>query len=234
MDLFSILYLSPFFIYLYWIFFFVKDDFTLLRKNVSADQLFSLSIIGIFVLFFFARLGFVILNPKIIYANPLVFLAFPYYPGFSRAFGIIGIYLHIVFYTKKKKLPFLRIFDIVVAALGQAIWITAFLDFLKEMIRLHGPKPVEYRFLISGFIFLLWSLAISYMYTANKLRDGSIGYIGLAGNAFIFVCSDAIANIFFLHKSVFSAENIIMCLLFVVFTMMFVKNERFYKSKVKS
>src|SRR5579864_8079481 len=126
MDIFPFLYIIPFFVYLYWIFFFVKDDFTLLRKNVSADQLFSLSILGIFVLFFFSRLGFVIFNPNIIYANPLVFLSFPYYPGFSQASGIIGIYAHVLLYTKRKKLPFLRILDIIVSSLVQAMWVGAF------------------------------------------------------------------------------------------------------------
>jgi len=222
MDIFPILYLIPFFIYLYWIFFFVKDDFTLLRKNVSADQLFSLSIFGIFTLFFFSRLGYVFFNPKIIYLNPLIFLAFPYYPGFSQASGILGIYLHIAAYSKKKKLPFLRIFDIVVSSLGLAMWISVFLDFLTELIIRHTHYI---NFLFSGFTLLIWAVFIAYMHTKNKFHDGSVGYIGLAGISFILLVSNAISNIFFVHHNILVPENVFLLLLFLFFSGMFWRNE---------
>src|SRR5579885_266856 len=100
-------------IFLYCLFVFAKDDFLLLRKNITLEQLFNVAIIGFLISLFTARVGYVLehLHPR--YLDPLVFIIFPYFPGLSPAGGILGGSLFLWISAKKKKIPLGRFADIV-------------------------------------------------------------------------------------------------------------------------
>ncbi len=99
-------------LFLYWIFVLAKDDFILLRKNVTLEHLFNLTFLTLIIGILYARVFYVLghLNPK--YLDPLVLILFPYFPGLSLAGSLIGGISFIAFRSIKRKIPFGRIFDI--------------------------------------------------------------------------------------------------------------------------
>ena len=89
----------------------VRDDFLILRKNVSLEDIFNIAFTSSILVFFSSRLLYIFENPSPVYLNPLVFLAVFYYPGFSLTGGIVGGALFIIWYVKRKKFPGKRILD---------------------------------------------------------------------------------------------------------------------------
>ena len=105
-------------IFFYVLHYFVRDDFIILRKNTSAEQVFNMIFLAFIFAFILSRLLFIVQNQNPVYLNPLVFLAFPYFPGFSLTGGLLGGALFSVWYTRRKKFPGKRIFDFISLSLA--------------------------------------------------------------------------------------------------------------------
>lgn len=90
-----------------------KEDHIFIRKGITPEHVFNYAFIaGIFGLFI-ARLMFVITNFSPQFLNPLVFLAFPRFPGLSLAGGVLGGFLGLllVSLSRSRKLPLGRMAD---------------------------------------------------------------------------------------------------------------------------
>lgn len=89
-----------------------REDWVLMRKNVTLEQLFNIAILTCLCGLFFARIFYIMFNPSWHYLNLLVFFLFPYFPGLSLSGGIIGALLFLLYYSKLKKFPFERVADL--------------------------------------------------------------------------------------------------------------------------
>lgn len=89
-----------------------REDFVLMRRNVSLEDLFNLAFIVFFSGLFFSRLFYVILNFAPGFLNPLVFFLVPYFPGMSFIGGLIGGLVALIYFSRRKKWPTKRIFDL--------------------------------------------------------------------------------------------------------------------------
>lgn len=110
---FFLLFLSlSFVLFLFCLHIFGKDDFILLRKNISLETLFNLAFIAAGIGLFSARVVYVAEHPSSTYLNPLVFFIFPYFPGLSLVGGICGSLVYLYLYCKQQKYPVGRVLDI--------------------------------------------------------------------------------------------------------------------------
>lgn len=160
--------------FLYSVFVFTKDNFVLLRKNVTLEQLFNIAFSNFFFSIFCARIVYILEHLSINYLNPLVFLLFPYFPGLSFAGGIAGCIFFLWYSTKKKKLPFLNIFDIFSLSLFLSIPIGMLLITLGNFIIL---RRVSYVFIWSSLAEFILLASMSLLFTKNKFKDGSLGFL---------------------------------------------------------
>lgn len=88
-----------------------NDDYVLVKKNISLEEIFNCAFVYGLVSLLFARFFYVIFNPSPVLLSPLGFLVFPYYPGLSLVGGFIGGSIALFIYGKRKKFPMGRVFD---------------------------------------------------------------------------------------------------------------------------
>lgn len=178
-----LLTLFCFFIFLFFVYFLAKDDFVIIRKDISLDRVFSLAILtGLFSLFF-ARLAFAVLNLHSDFINPLVFLAIPYYPGLLFMGGVAGGALFVYIYSIIKKVQVGRLFDLFTMAFIGVLPIGLFFN----LFLVHGKDfKVNGIMLISSvFICVFFSKLIFPFSTKGEIKDGSLGFIFLLILSFI-------------------------------------------------
>ena len=156
-------------IFLYVIHYFAHDDFVILKKNVSMEQIFNVVFITLAFVFFISRLFFIILNLRSSYLNPIVFLAFPYFPGFSLTGAVVGGSAFLLWYLKKKRFPVKRILDFFSTSLLTVIPVYLFLNVLIYRKFLIGPILEGIFFTLLLIIFYTFILP---KYFAGKIKDG--------------------------------------------------------------
>ncbi len=226
MDHFLIIFLLlGFFIFLFSLFALSREDFLLLRKNISLDELFSFTFLIFLISLFCSRLTFVVENFKLNYLHPLIFFIFPYFPGLSLSGGIISGVLFFYFVLKRKKYPIERIFDIFSISFIIAFSIQLLLLFLVNLIFRH------FTFLIFSFIFLLILIPIFiWIFENNKLKDGSVGYLAIGSSILAFMIGYFIQNI---KLSIINSKiEIILSLLIFIFSIGgFIKQEYLSKKR---
>lgn len=94
-----------------------SDDYVLIKKNISLEDVFNAAFICSAVALLFARVFYVASNFSPNFLNPLVFLIFPYFPGLSLLGGLLGGGFSLYLYGQKKKFPVKRVFDFFTVAL---------------------------------------------------------------------------------------------------------------------
>ncbi len=93
------------------------DDYVLIKKNISLEEIFNAAFACGLVALFFSRLFYVMLHPSAVFLNPLGFFLFPYFPGLSLVGGVIGAAISLFVYSRRKKFPISRVFDFFTIAL---------------------------------------------------------------------------------------------------------------------
>ena len=159
------------FVFLYVLHYYVRDDFIILRKNVSVEDIFNMAFFSFIFVFIFSRSFYVLGNPSPIFLNPLVFLAFPYYPGFSLTGGIFGGAVFLIWYVRRKKFPGKRMFDFFSVS---ALWGIAIYLLLSIIIF----RKFSLDSLIEGISFaallVIFSAVFLPKYLSGKIKDGFI------------------------------------------------------------
>jgi prolipoprotein diacylglyceryltransferase len=163
------------------VFFFVlyrlgRDDYVLIRKNVSMEQLFDVGFLALIVGVLFARSLFVFLYPS---DQENIFLKFfaPTVANLSLTGVVVGGWIWTYLVGKYKKYPLGRIFDF----LCLAFLIVLPLGFLGNLIFL---KKTE--MLINGILGLVY-LILAFIFAkllyprlmSAKLREGSLSTLFL-------------------------------------------------------
>lgn len=111
MQIFFIVLIIGLVLFLFRLYHLGNDDYVLVKKNVSLEQVFNCALFCSFVALLFARAFYVVFNPLPIYLNILGFVLFPYFPGLSLVGGLLGGAGALYFYARRNKFPLGRIFD---------------------------------------------------------------------------------------------------------------------------
>ena len=111
MQFFILVLLVCFVFFLYAVYVLAHDDFVLMRKDISAEQVFNVAFLTAFFALFSARFFYVLIYPKKIFTTFLGFILFPYFPGLSLVGGILGGIIFLYLYCSNRRLPVGRFFD---------------------------------------------------------------------------------------------------------------------------
>lgn len=198
-----------------------KNDFVLLRKNVSLHELFDTAILSLMFGLFIARVFYIIDVQNFSLFNPFRFFHLIKLPGLSLYGFFVGIIPLMYYLLRKKKVTF-RIYDIFFISL-LPIFIVSL---VTRPYSLFLPDYVVRIILFFVGVVLLWVLVKFYQnYT---LRDGSIALI-----IFMLVSLDLFLYEFTIdHASLLlslTLSQILAVVLFVISLGLFVKNQHFFK-----
>lgn len=104
-----LIFVPVFFIFLYALYSLAKDDYVLIRKNISTENLFDIAFLVGVGSIIISRLVYFLLHPI---SNQNIFLLiFSLKGGFSLLGGFLGGVLLLYFIAKYQKIPLGRLFD---------------------------------------------------------------------------------------------------------------------------
>lgn len=210
-----------FFLYLYVLYYLTKDDFVIVRKDVSMEKVFNLTFLTSIVALFFSRLFYVLFNPSPAILTPLGFLAFPYFPGLSLIGGIIGASIFIYFYAKYRKLPAGKLFDLFCVSFASVLPV----GFLITFIILLGKTSILFNALFASslLLFFVFTKLILSFSSKGEIRDGSLGLIFVAIISFLYFIESLFINI--KTFSFISLENITLLIALFASIVLLLNNE---------
>ncbi len=173
MNILSFFLIFHLLVFLFCLYVLVQDDFVLLRKNVSMEQAFNLAFLVIFIGFLTARIVYITLHFNPSFLNPIVFFAFPYYPGLSLIGEVAGGSLFLFLYARYRKYPVARLFDF----FSFSFFCALSFGYLNTI--LFEKKPLQsWDFLLSLsylVVFILFSIIFLPLQRRGALKDGNLG-----------------------------------------------------------
>jgi hypothetical protein len=190
------------------------------------ERIFNIIFIASLISLFAARLFYAFSNTKI-FANPLIFILFPYFPGLSLLGGIFGVggYLLFLKIRKENALPVARISDFFSIAflISLPVGFLGALLFSKNTLMLK-PGALAVAYLIQFIIFIRYFLP---RLLNGKFKEGTITYLFLI----FFSVTSLISNVFpkfNIHGYLANYENIILLLLLLasVGTLIYLKKRK--------
>src|SRR3989344_3329999 len=205
MQFFFIVLIICFIIFLFSLYTFSHDDFILLRRDISTDDVFNWAFIGGASSLLFARIFYVLTHPDPAFLNPLVFLIFPYFPGLSLLGGVVGGLLVLLFLARKKGFPIGRILDFFSLSFlaSMPVGFMGYMFLSNDKSYLMFSQFFSYLLLFLVFVFIL----IPKFKTGRK--DGVLGLIFLAAISINYIVKN-----FVLRSQITSVENIVSTVLF--------------------
>ncbi len=184
MSLVFFIIIFCFFLFLYVLYYLSKDDFVIVRKDISLERIFNLAFLAGVVSLLSSRLGFVIFTHNFNYLNPLVFFAIPYFFGLSLPGAIIGQSIFVYFYSGFKKMPVGKIFDLFTMSFITVLPIGFMITFL---VMLGKTSPFfNIFFVCSLVIYILFAKLIFPFSIRGEIRDGSLGLLFLSIFSFLY------------------------------------------------
>lgn len=161
-------FLFSFFISFFILYLLSKNDFVLVRQNVSLTEIFNLTISGVIIAGLASRVFYILDNSAWQFLNPLRFFHLLNLPGLS----LFGFYLTFVFWIYlriQKQKVFARVLDIISLSFSPLFIFSLLVPYLKG---------VFYYFQLGLFLAAL--VLIAYLLRANKnykFKDGSIAVL---------------------------------------------------------
>ena len=178
MQFFIFVLFICFLVFLFCLYFLVNDDFVLLRRDVSTERIFNIAFLSALASLFGARIFFAFLNQDAKLLSPLVFLAFPYFPGLSLLGGLLGGMAAFFALTRKDKIPVARLFDFFSISFLCPIFLGYLGYFLLSKSKFFAFWPMSliiiYLVLFIAFIKYLLPNLLN-----GRFKEGSIGLIFL-------------------------------------------------------
>lgn len=220
MHFFILVLLFCFLIFLFFLHFICRDDFILLRKNISLESVFNLAFLVSIAALLGARLFYVFNHPSVSFLNPLFFFLFPYFPGLSLAGGIIGGGVFLFFFSRARKMPTGRLFDFFSTAFLSSLPIGLLGYFLLSRINLIslGVLFSLFSYLILFFVFAFYLLPRQ---LKGRFSDGTLGFIFLLSFSLISI----LAKLF--NKSFYFGVELIILFLIMIFSLyVLIKKEK--------
>lgn len=221
MMFFFINLLISFFIFLFCLYLFSKDDFILLRKNVTLEEMFNYAFVNGLIALSSARVFYIIFHPAWKYLNPLIFLIFIYFPGLSLTGAVIGTLIFLFFLSQRKKIPRGRIYDIFSLSFLPAV---VFNIIFSQVLMVLLTRKFSLIILGVAAIFLVVFIIATIIFRKDKAKDGVISSLIMSIFAVLFIL-----NIFIpIHtkKSILlDKEAIILAMLFLLGIILFVRQK---------
>jgi len=212
MQFFIFVLLICFFIFLYCVYVLANDDFIFLRRDVTMEKIFNIIFLGSLISLFVSRLfyGFFAKN---IFANPLVFLLIPYFPGLSLLGGVVGAGAYLLFLRRRENpLPTERMCDFFSIAflISLSVGFIGNFMFLEEGIGLIKAGVQAVLYFILFIIFLKFFLP---KLLNGKFKEGTIACLFLICFSIVNLAINAFLKISILQYFK-NFENIILILIF--------------------
>lgn len=182
-------------IFLFVLYVHVKDDFIFLRRNVTLEEIFNITFIGVPVVLLLSRLAYVALHPSIRYLNPLVFFILPYFPGLSLSGGILGAAGFLFFYTKEKRVPSLRLADIYSLSYIAAC---ACYFLLAGIFAIHAALITGIIAMVLSCLYIISYVLSQQLFSHGRFADGAIIGIVLIMDSLLRILYTLITM--FIHK----------------------------------
>ncbi|MDP3988112.1 MAG: prolipoprotein diacylglyceryl transferase [Candidatus Levybacteria bacterium] len=208
-----------FFVFLFCLYVFSRDDYVLLRKDISLDKVFDFAFLIALISVFSSRLFYVVLNYKPGFLNPFTFALFPYFPGLSLAGGLLGIIIGSMILVKTAKNFSYHIFDFfalsILCVLPFGFLIQTILDIIIKRRTLF-VYPLE--FIVFSALFLL----LNKIRKNTKFSEGSLGFLILACisiMSFAFSIIQNWKNFSFLGLK----DNFLFVIIFLICSSIFIK-----------
>lgn len=211
------------FIFLFCLYYLIKDDFVLLRKDISAERVFNLAILVSLGTLFFARFGYAVLNPSANFLNLFVFFLFPYFPGLSLVSGVVGGSMIFFLISDFKKMPTGHLFDLFSISFLSAFPIGLFGYFLLSRVHLLSLKPILI-FLIAVLMFVFFIKVLLPKKHKNKFQDGSVGFMFLALFSLILFV-ESITGVFKVVNVLKIEELVVLVATFLISLILLIKQE---------
>lgn len=221
MSFFFIVLIICLILFLFRLYHVANDDYILVKKNISLDDIFNCAFICGLVSLLFARIFYVILNPDPVFFSPLGFLVFPYFPGLSLVGGMLGGIISLFAYSRYRNFPLGRVFD----------FFTISFAFILPF-GLVGYFILSGDFSIGGAIKIILSIVIAlaanfYLHpkaSSLEIKDGSISILFLIFFSLTVLLTQAIdnpgINYFVRHK-----ENLIYLVMLAIGVILIIKQE---------
>lgn len=210
------------FIFLYSLYILGKDDYVLIRKNISVEQLFDFSFIGLLTGLILAKILAFVLNPVV--GKNLVQQVFsPTGSGVILLGIILGYMIVLYLIGKYRRFPLGRLFDFFALSIISSISF----GFLISVFFVN--KHEIFYYLIPGFIYLglqvfFWNFLFMRS-SGNKLKDGSLACIFLM---FFPLISFVLTKFYLYRKDAFYliAEDYFLIIVFFISLFLLLKNEK--------
>src|ERR1035437_5004431 len=204
-----IVLLICFFIFLYVLYYLSRDDFVIVRKDISMERIFNLVFLTSIVSLFFSRLFFVLINsdPKLL--SPLGFLAIPYFPGLSLVGGMLGAEFFIFLYGSFRKLPTGKVLDLFTLSFMATLPLGLIINFIINLGKVSFLSDLV--FIFSIFILLLFAKIIYPFSNRGEIKDGSLGLIFGTIFSFLYFMAKLFLNL--KGFSFLSLDNILILVL---------------------
>lgn len=213
MQFFILVLLISLFIFLYCVYVLGNDDFIFLRRDVIMEKLFNIIFLGSLISLFASRLFYGFFHSGTIFANPLVFLLIPYFPGLSLVGGVVGAGVYLLFLKKRREntLPLERISDFFSIAflISLPIGFLGFLLFSEKGVSVIKLSVQAATYLILFIIFLKFFLP---RLLNGKFKEGTITFLFLICFSLVSLIANAFAKITILDYFK-NPENIILILI---------------------
>ncbi len=205
-----------------------RDDMLFIRKNVSLEDLFTLTIFTVGVGILFARIFFVLFDFKTAYLNPLVFFLVFYFPGLSFPGGLLAGATSLLLYARRKKMPLSHIVDFFGVSLLSAVPFGYIATLFLEPF-----SPFRHVFL-PLLVWILFSIEVGMLLPRtlrHELKPGILGASSILVVSFINFLTNALHTI---NTGAFrvTASDSISLLTFLLSLIFFIKQE-YILSKVK-
>jgi len=230
MSFFFIILIICLVLFLFRLYHVANDDYILVKKNISLEEIFNCAFFYGLISLLFARIFYVIFNPSPVLLSPLGFLVFPYYPGLSLIGGFMGGAIALLIYGRWKKFPMGRVFDFFTVSF------TFILPFgLIGYLLLSQDFSIGA--LVKLIIFTIIALAANlYLYpkaSSLEIKDGSISSLFLIFFSLTMLLTYAIDHSG-LSNFISHRENFIYLFLLLTGIILLLKLEVAGKRKVKN
>jgi len=215
------------FVSLFLIYTLSKEDFILLRKDISMDKLFNFIFLIFIVGLFSSRVIYAIIYSPRMFLNPLLFLLFPYFPGLSLIGGVLGGLAFFLFYSRSKNLPMGRIVDFFALGFLSSLPLGYLGYFLLSGGKNLFPIIIGLIYILLSFIFLKYFLELL---SKGVLKDGSLALIFLILFSLITLTQKIIEG-FLKLAFIKQPENYLILFLLIISVFIFIRNERIIRVK---